>query len=665
MGSGVNKKKASAIAAQAQLLLGQGEFAKIVTLIEAVVPPARDATLWGLLSEAHRQLGHGPQARAALDLGLKADPSDPALQGTLGALLVREGNVEEGLRWLEKARSALSAHPGFLVQYAYALARAGRLADAESFATRAMKKGAGDEGKLVLALLKAKHGEFADAAALCGSVMASSAGTPLFASAKAMWADCQLFLGDTAKAYAALLELNQQGTLEPSYLAHLAYAAELQKDQTTADEIIIARTQASPSAEEHLLFAQVMNLRNRPGSALMHLEALATASGERFAGFEYEALATWGRTYRLMGMSENARQALALAAAMPEHRTERLGARVRVDLGHLKAETGDFEAADELFREALTLDPGDPEAKQALEHNKGRVAWRDAVRASAGAQVEAARAESEALRRRFVSREGELEKLQDELARMRKAQADAEARARKAEADAASVKARSDAEQKRRLTEELEARERDVVAKATEALTTAFAGVSCPPALMNVLLVAEKTFQKAFYTELPTAAVAVLYAGALERALFSLFVEQFDGWLERNKLRESFLEGAVRERRGSRIEYWDFFVEAFDQRSAGMAPAMGEIARVLSRRHESYLVPFARFLKESFSVEDGFFDALVEFVTWSKERLRDPLAHGRGIDLKHEELKDFRERLLLKFAGAPQGALPQLLRPKA
>ncbi len=155
--------------------------------------------------------------------------------------------------------------------------------------------------------------------------------------------------------------------------------------------------------------------------------------------------------------------------------------------------------------------------------------------------------------------------------------------------------------------------------------------------------------------------MAVLFAGALERALYLLFVERFRVWLrEKGKLAE-FLKGAIRERRGTRVEYFDHFVEAFDEERPGKAPSMGEVGRVLDRRKEMYLSAFHQFLREHHALDDAFYDQLVKFVLWAKEKLRDPVAHGHGIELGYEELRLFREQLMFSFGGTGQGVLANLL----
>jgi hypothetical protein len=175
-----------------------------------------------------------------------------------------------------------------------------------------------------------------------------------------------------------------------------------------------------------------------------------------------------------------------------------------------------------------------------------------------------------------------------------------------------------------------------------------------------MLLVAERTYQQALYTELPSAAVAVLFSGALERSLMELIVRPFDAWLELEGRREAFLTGATREVKGRRVEYFDRLVEAFDRGLDSRVPGLGEVARVLVRRDEAYLSPFKQFLHEYFTLDDAFFSSFAAFVTWSKEQLRDPVAHGR-LEIGWDELKAFREQLLFTFSSASPGVLPRLV----
>ncbi|MFN7132034.1 MAG: hypothetical protein ACK4N5_08120, partial [Myxococcales bacterium] len=183
----------------------------------------------------------------------------------------------------------------------------------------------------------------------------------------------------------------------------------------------------------------------------------------------------------------------------------------------------------------------------------------------------------------------------------------------------------------------------------------------CPPPLREALKVAEGTYQKALYTELHPAAVAVLYAGALERGLYQLLVQPFDRTLDA-QARAQFLQGAVREVRGSRVEYSDRFVEAFDPERKARAPSLGEIARAIARRGEPQLRPFGRFLAARFALPEAFFDALATEVLLAKEQLRDPVAHGRALELPQAELTRFRRVLLFGFPHADTGALPALVR---
>jgi tetratricopeptide (TPR) repeat protein len=440
--------------------------------------------------------------------------------------------------------------------------------------------------------------------------------------------------------------------LEPGQLAFMAWASQAVGDVAAADALIARRLAEGPQAEDLLLFAQIHNVRGQPAQAMERLAEAEQAPGERGPGWAFELAAARGRALRLAGRADEALAALEEARDRAEAST-RLGAPVWVDLGHLAAETGDFERAVACYERALALVRDDPEATRGLELARRRVGWRDRMQASADERVLEARAEAEALRRRFLSREGELESLKRELEALKRTAAEA---VQQVETE----RSRVDAEQKRRLREELEARERDAEEKARENLRLAFSGAEVVEPVGAMLLVAERTFQKALYTELPAAAVAVLFSGALERSLIELVVKPFDAWLSVGERRAGFLEGAVRERRGRRVEYFDRIVEVFDRGQDTRAPSLGEVSRVLERRGETYLAPFVAFLSERWTLDEAFFDELGRFVRWSKEKLRDPVAHGR-LELSWDELKPFREQLLFRFAGAPRGVLPALV----
>ena len=176
---------------------------------------------------------------------------------------------------------------------------------------------------------------------------------------------------------------------------------------------------------------------------------------------------------------------------------------------------------------------------------------------------------------------------------------------------------------------------------------------------------AERTWQQALYTDLPPAAVGVLYTGVLERALYLLLVEAFRGWLAEGGRLRPFLDGATRERRGRRVEYFDHFVEAFDDERPGRAPSLGEVQRAVERRGEPYLQPWRDFLGGRFGLPDERWDAVGEFVRWSKVTLRDPVAHGRTEDLDWSALRRFRAGLLESLEGTPPGLLRLLLEARA
>ena len=661
-------RRARALLEQAELHRQRGEWDQATTLARQV---AEESTLvepaaFSILAEGYEQLGRVEDAEAALRNGLLRKPS-PELMAALGSLLTRGGKITEGLALLEKVKARLGRNPGYLSQFGLALMQAGREDDAEAVLTNALTLGGGNDARLVMAVLKGKRGDYQAAEALAATVEGSETEGPLLRGARAVRADCRLFLGDGAGALELWKRLQADGELDPGQLGHMAYAAQLGGEPDLADALMTQRLAQGPTAEDRLLFAQVRVLRNQPEEALEHLEKSASAPGEHYPGHDFEVLATRGRALRMLGRKEEAQQTLEQAAALPEYSTGRLGPRVHVDLGHLAAEEGDFLAAEKQFRAALELDEDEPEAKQALVLTMKKVAWKTSLEASAEARIEAANAEAEAMKRRFLSREGELETMRKELQRLKSEHRVVAERAEQAQADAVAAAGRTADEHRKKLREELELRDRDVEVKTQANLELALGELhaSTPKELMNMLRVAERTFQQALNSGLAAAGVAVFFSGALERWLFGLYVTRFNAWLNETGRRRTFLDGAVSERRGRRVEYFDHFVEAFDDDRAGRAPSLGEVGRVLVKLEEGYLEPFRRFLLETYAAPVDFYAELGQFVIWANETLRNPLAHGRFVDLGYDVLKTFRERLLFSFRKDGPGALAMMLKPRS
>ncbi|MCC6335209.1 MAG: tetratricopeptide repeat protein [Myxococcales bacterium] len=660
----LNKRRALALLEEARLQAERGEWGKVEGAARRVIGESTldQPAAFTLLAEALRRTDRRLDAQKVLEEAYRRFPKDADVEAHLGSLLSDLEQPRQALELLGRARARKPRDPAVLTHFAAALLKVGEVEAAEQQLAAALLVGGGPDTRLVLALVKARRGRLDEADALASQVEAGARNDPeLSWAARAVRADLKLLRGEPAEALAAWRAIEAAGRLEGHQLGHMAYAAQVVGDTALADQLIARRRAQGAQADDLLLFAQIANVRGQPGQAQELLE-----EGERLGaldpGTRFEWWATKGRALRLLGRREQALTVLEQAKALPESAVPRLGASVFVDLGHLAAEAGDFEGAEQHLRRALELDPDEPEARRALALTLKRLAWRSDLESTAAQQVEAARAEAEALRRRFEARETEVERLRRELARLQAAQSSAEEAIRRAQEGADSERRRLVAEQQRKVREELETREREAGDKAKENLERAFGAARdrCPAPLWQMLLVAERTYQTAITTELPAAAVAVLFSGALERSLVELLVKPFDTWLEQGTRRQDFLAGAVREKRGKRVEYFDRFVDAFDRELSVRAPALGEVSRVLDRRHEAYLAPFRAFLAQQFSLEDAFFESLAAFVQWSKEKLRDPVAHGH-IELDWDELKSFREKLLLRFGGTERGMLPRLI----
>lgn len=661
----LNKRRAIAQLEQARLHLERMEWAQV----EELVRPVREAgftelAVFSLLGEALRQLGRHDEARTVLQAGLAEHAGAAELEARLGCVFLDQDVPVKAVEHLARALKKMSRDPQLLTSYAAALLRLGKAEAAEAQLARALLVGAGPDARLVLAGVKVRRAQFDEADRIAAQVEALGIPT-LEWPARALRADIKLMRGDAAGALAAFQAIEKAGQLQPWQVAHVAWAAALTGADAVADQLMTARLAQSPSSDELLLFANIANLRGESARALEWLERASVLVKAPEPAWVFDFLNAKGRALRLAGKPAEAKEALTQSSGMAEAELPKLGAPPFIELGHLAADAGEFEQAEAHFRRALELDPQEPEATRGLELTKRRLGWRQAVEASAEEKIAQARAEAEAVKRRFVVRETEVERLKREIEQLKSARAQAEKEAERLTAQAASERRKLEEASRKQLQAELEQRETDVEAKALENLEAVFGTRrdACPEKIWEILLLAERNFQQSLYTEIAPAGVAVLFSGAFERSLVELFATGFDRWLDREKLRLPFLEGGVRERRGGKVEYFDRFFDWFDREQNARPPAFGEIARVIERRRDTHLLPFSKFLAASFSVDEKFWDEFSKFVTWSKETLRDPVAHGH-IEIAQDSLKQFRERLLFEFGGEKPGALPRLMRAR-
>jgi tetratricopeptide (TPR) repeat protein len=643
---------------QARLHLQRGEAGQAVALLE---PLAEAGALSGsgvevALGEAWFLSGDVVRALAVWRNARSRFPDDAQLAVRIGMALARQGELDAARAELLAAERREGRDPLVLSQLGHVLLRQHRPADAAPRLQRALQAGAGPEVRLWLGHALARQGRYADAEAHFAQLAGHSrTPAPVKTAARSALADCRLFGGDAAAALADWMALRGEGSLDPAALGHAAYAAQLAGDAALSDALAAERIAAGATAEDRLLFAQVANLRGEPNRALELLAAVDEAEAvEAGPGLGFECLLTRARALRLLGRTLEARALLEEAQRLPEAESARLAGQLFVDLGLLALGRGEPSVADAAFRRALELDPGDPEALQGL------------ARLEVPPAQDAARAAAEASLRRRVAARDEVESLRAELEQLRAAREAAREELERARAEAREAEAARKAAEARSstaLSDELAARDREIVERTHEALRAALGPASddCPGSLRQALEVAERTWQQALYTDLPPAAVGVLYTGVLERALYLLLVEAFRAWLSETGQLRAFLDGATRERRGRRVEYFDHFVEAFDEERPGRAPSLGEVQRTLERRGEPYLAPWRAFLSVRLPIEEAAWDDVAAFVRWSKLTLRDPVAHGRATGLDWASLRRFREGLLESLAPGRAGVIRLLL----
>lgn len=656
----LNKRRALARIEEAQLLLQRDRAQEAAEAFGEVIDSGvlDGAELRAVHADALSAAEQHGEAEDALRAALRRFPKDVGLELRLGSTLVEHGDRAEGLALLDKVRHKLGRDSDLFVRLAAALALAGRDSDAQAAAQSAVALGAREESRLVLAIAKAKAGMLEAARGLVAPLVGSKR-PEIAARAGLLHADVLLGLRRGRESLEAFTALETADRLPAKALTHMAFAAELAGEREASDALVARATQAGLDADDQLQLGFIALNRGDAPAALGLVEGAPEAG--RGPWFVVEAGLVRAQALRRLGRRDEAWQVLDGLAQRPERRLEVLGARLACEAGLLSADGGDFAAATRHLEAALAVDPHVPEARRALEQAREKVAWRVELEQSAEARVEAARAETAAAKKQTTETESEIDRLKAELAKLKAERTQAERRAREAE-DAAR---RAHAGQGERVREALADREQDADGRAKENISRALEGVACPEELFAALVVAEQTFQRALLTDLPAGSVALLFSGALERALFILYVKRFDAWLQKTGRRQEFLAGAVRERRGQRVEYFDHFVEAFDSMHAGRAPGLGEVGRVLERRAEPYLKPFRDFLLAHYALSDARYREVADFVRWSKETLRDPVAHGRFIELGYPELRTFRERLLFSFGDGDPGVLALMLEPKS
>jgi tetratricopeptide (TPR) repeat protein len=625
-------------------LVQAGKFEDALPIAERLAPELRTSDGYRIWLHCLEQLGRGEQLPKVVAQAVESFPEDAELAARLALSLYERDDyagAAEKFRGIDPR--ALEQEPEILARYAHSLLATGKSDQALEPARRAYSHKSNGVPALILGLALLDAGDVEGAQEPLGR-SAHSLDGPERAFAESVLGLAAFWHGDTERALELWQHLDDRAALAPRFLPYLAIA-EANQGQSDAARAVLARAPGADEPSGLLALGRVELASGRPEAAL---EALARMKDPGDVGPELVAAAR-GRALRMLGRNDEAK---AVLSPLLDSLQGAAGAMARVDLARIASDQGAHEEAAALFGKALALDARSSEAEQGLARARERMAWRESLEGDARSRIQAARDEAEAMRRAFAQREREIEMLRARLAQT-------EREATEAEQDAA--RARADADRARRdaLREELAKREAEAADRAAETLREAFGDASddCPAGLLEALRVAETTYQKALYTELHPAAVAVLFAGALERGLYLLLVRPFDQSLTPEE-RAKFLKGATRELRPGRTEYIERFVEAFDPERKAKAPSLGEISRALSRRKEAHLAAFDAFLGPG---NDELYARLATFVERAKEQLRDPVAHGRALELPQGELNRFRQELLIDLGGTRRGALPALL----
>lgn len=632
-------------------LLEAGQHAEALPILQRVGPILELPAVEAAIGDCLFALGRGDEAIAAYQQGLKRFPTSAEVALRLAGRGLELGRFREALPGFRAARAAHRRDPQFLRGFAYAALQSECWDEAAELAAAALDLGEDESSRLVLGLALSAQGKLAEAAAAL-----ENGAEP---RTRALAARMHALGGNLQRAIALYDEVEPLGGLAASDWAPAAQAAALTGDRGRAERYLAEAERLEPGTSTRLAAANLALLVRDPDRALA---ALAPLASEPDPADRALALALTARAHRLADRTADAERALA---GLPADAPLRARAIAEVERGHLQALAGDFERAEAAFRAALAIDASDAEAQRGLDAAARRLSWKRDVLADAGKQVEAARAEAEAVRRAVAQREDELTRLKRQLAELERERQAAERHARDAEARAEAERQRADAERKAALQAELQARESEAREKTEAVIREAFGGraAEAPVSLVQALRVAELNYQKALQTDLPGAGVAVLYSGVLERALYLCIVSELERHLDDESRRTRLLQASRKGARGGKPEYIDHFVGAFDREHPLRAPGLGEVARAVRKRGELHLQVVREFLEEARGYPPAFLEALPGFIDDAKQRLRDPIAHGRVLEIDDQTIAAFRRALVQGFEGG-RGVLYRLVFPR-
>jgi|GEM_PF-1031797 len=665
----LNKRRAAAWVKSALIHQSKGESERAIELLREVVhsPGMSNLDVHVLFVSLLREASKQEEVEVELKHLLSRHPEDLRVQALWASFVAEEGKLEEGLALFDKIKAQLLRAPDYLVDYANVLIRANRLGEAASVLGIALLRIPDIRVRLMSACVKILLARFSEAEVMLQEILRRKDSGPWEKLVFPVMATCYLHSNNPQAAYDLLEKMEQKEKLSREYQTMMAYAAQLAGKIDKADALM-AHFLEAPAEEEGgeawLWMARIANARHQPALALRYLE-----NSNKLA---VEVLAEKGHALRLSGQNEEAHGVLLQALEASQTQSHAVLAHIHTDMGHVFIEKADFQMAAEHFQKAQSYWNAYPEAMKGLELVEQRTAWKQKLEQEATAQLKETHEEMKALKTHFLLKENELAALREELQKLRSAHMKAEQQSNQLVLETQERLSHIEQAKKEALKAELQRelleREQEIEHKTEENMALAlkeYAG-QCPAPLSRLLRVAERTFQSSLYSPLPATAIAVLYSGVLERLLCVLFVERFEDWLNADKLRrETLIARATREKRGSRAEYFDNFVASFDGADNRRIPSMGEILRVLEKREEPYLETFRAFLDESYGFSDAFYAELIVFVSWAKQTLRDPSAHGRGVELAYGELKTFRNRLLFQFKEGQGGLMVQMLAPLA
>lgn len=346
-----------AMASLIQSLASQDRLDQARQEIGALPPAARSGAVYATLGDAYLNKHQYKEAADAFRNAVQARPDDPDFQGALAQALLDGGNLPEALAEYQRLRRETPEDGNAALRTAQIQMQLGQLDAAAASLKDASGLLPSDDIEVAYATAMLHESQGNDAAALDGlRTLAARKNSPRTQSIfLEQLARIQTRTGDYDGAMASVGQLRSLG---PAYTAR-ANSLEIQvyseqRDFTKALAAAKSALAAQPASRPlELTYANLLAASGQSSAAVAYLEPLLKGSSG-----DWDLYLAMGQIHQSAGQLTEALRDTAradqLAATPADH------ARAVAQQGGIQARQKQYAAAEQSYRHALDLAPGDP-----------------------------------------------------------------------------------------------------------------------------------------------------------------------------------------------------------------------------------------------------------------------------------------------------------------